>query len=157
MTDRGLPAAWERSLSGDALGCEHEERKANRSARWFSFGPTACASSAPQFGAPAPPAPEVFSKYRRRGQLERVGDPDGAPSMSFCKEKVAKHRRRAEGTAFKSCLRCCQVGGRTTMATVDQSSIRGSKPHERLSSQAYLGLSTGVGMRPASWGSRGLP
>lgn len=32
------------------------------------------------------------------------------------------------------------------MATVDQSSIRGSKPHERLSSQAYLGLSTGVGM-----------
>jgi hypothetical protein len=32
------------------------------------------------------------------------------------------------------------------MATVDQSSIRGSKPHERLSSRAYLGLSSGVGM-----------
>jgi hypothetical protein len=32
MTDRGLhPAAWERCLSGNALDCEDEERKANHS------------------------------------------------------------------------------------------------------------------------------
>lgn len=52
---------------------------------------------------------------------------------------------------------CCQVGSRTTIATVDQSSIRGSRPHECLSSQAHLGLSAGVGKHAARWGSRGLP
>jgi hypothetical protein len=34
------------------------------------------------------------------------------------------------------------------------SSIRGSKPHERLSSRAYLGLKTGVGQAETPLGHR---
>ena len=49
-----------------------------------------------------------------------------------------------------------RVGGRTALATVDHSTIRGSEPHERLSSRAYLGLRSGVGITGPE-GSRGLP
>jgi len=38
------------------------------------------------------------------------------------------------------------------MATVDQSSIRGSEPHERLTSQAHLGLIAGVGIHAGPMG-----
>ncbi len=43
------------------------------------------------------------------------------------------------------------------MATVDQSSIRGSKPHERVSSRAYLGLSAGVGVNRPKGAHEGCP